>query len=141
LAPLPWRQPLLLAFVASFAAKLGDTCGSEVGKRWGRRCVLITNLRPVPPGTDGAISLEGTLASLAGSALMAGLGLLLGLLPDGASALLVSVVGLLATVLESVIGATAQRRWGWLSNELVNGIQTALAAGLALLSSSWLLSA
>jgi uncharacterized protein (TIGR00297 family) len=140
-APLPWRQPLLLAFVASFAAKLGDTCGSEVGKRWGRRCVLITTLRPVPPGTDGAISLEGTLASLAGSALMAGLGLLLGLLPDAASALLVTVVGLLATVLESVIGATAQRRWSWLSNELVNGIQTALAAGLALLASSWLLSA
>ncbi len=140
-APLPWRQPLLLAFVASFAAKLGDTCGSEVGKRWGRRCVLITTLRPVPPGTDGAISLEGTLASLAGSGLMAGLGLLLGLLPDAASALLVTVVGLLATVLESVIGATAQRRWSWLSNELVNGIQTALAAGLALLASSWLLSA
>jgi uncharacterized protein (TIGR00297 family) len=101
--------------------------------------VLITNLRPVPPGTDGAISLEGSLASLVGSALMAGLGLLLGLLPDAASALLVTGVGLLATLLESVIGATAQRRFAWLSNELVNGIQTALAAALALLGSSWLL--
>ncbi|MFM8276969.1 MAG: TIGR00297 family protein, partial [Cyanobium sp.] len=39
---------------------------------------------------------------------------------------------LLATLLESVIGATAQRRWGWLSNELVNGLQTALAALLAI---------
>jgi uncharacterized protein (TIGR00297 family) len=139
LAPTSWRSPLLLAFVASFAAKLADTCGSEVGKRWGRRCVLITNLQPVPPGTDGAISLEGSLASLVGSALMAGLGLLLGLLPDAASALLVSVVGLLATLAESVIGATAQRRFAWLSNELVNGIQTALAAALALLASTWLL--
>jgi uncharacterized membrane protein len=70
---------------------------------------------------------------------MAGLGLLLGLLPDAASALLVTGVGLLATLLESVIGATAQRRFAWLSNELVNGIQTALAAALALLGSSWLL--
>ena len=139
LAPPAWQPSLLLAFVASFAAKLADTCGSEVGKRWGRRCVLITDLRPVPPGTDGAISLEGSLASLAGSALMAGLGLLLGLLPDLASALLVSGVGLLATLLESVIGATAQRRHAWLSNELVNGIQTALAAVLALLGSRWLL--
>jgi uncharacterized membrane protein len=52
---------------------------------------------------------------------------------------LVSVVGLLATLLESVIGATAQRRFTWLSNELVNGIQTALAAALALLGSGWLL--
>ena len=141
LAPPAWQRPLLLAFVASFAAKLADTCGSEVGKRWGRRCVLITNLRPVPPGTDGAISLEGSLASLAGSALMAGLGLLLGLLADLPSALLVTLVGLVATLLESVIGATAQRRVQWLSNEMVNGIQTALAAALALLGSSWLLAA
>jgi uncharacterized protein (TIGR00297 family) len=139
LAPSAWQPPLLLAFVASFAAKLADTCGSEVGKHWGRRCVLITDLRSVPPGTDGAISLEGSLASLAGSALMAGLGLLLGLLPDSASALLVTGVGLVATLLESVIGATAQRRLAWLSNELVNGIQTALAAVLALLGSAWLL--
>ena len=138
MAPQAWQWPLLLAFVASFAAKLADTCGSEVGKRWGRRCLLITTLRPVPPGTDGAVSLEGTLASLAGSALMAGLALALGLLPDGAAGLLVSVVGLLATLLESVIGATAQLRFRWLSNELVNGIQTALAAGLALLGWAWL---
>lgn len=141
LAPSALQWPLLLAFVASFAAKLADTCGSEVGKRWGRSCLLITSLRPVPPGTDGAISLEGSLASLGGSALMAGLGLLLGLLPDLASALLVSLVGLVATLLESVIGATLQWRFRWLSNELVNGIQTALAAALALLGCRWLLAA
>ena len=139
LAPSPWHPPLLLAVVASFAATLADTCGREVGKRWGRHCVLITNLQPVPAGTDGAISLEGSLASVAGSTLMAGLGLLLGLLPNLAATVLVSVVGLLATLLESVIGATAQRRFTWLSNELVNGIQTALAAALALLGSGWLL--
>ena len=47
-------QPLLLVgFAASFAAKLADTFGSEIGKRWGRRAVLITTLRPVPPGTEG----------------------------------------------------------------------------------------
>ncbi|MFM9102720.1 MAG: DUF92 domain-containing protein, partial [Cyanobium sp.] len=138
---LRWLRPLLLAFLASFAAKLADACGSAVGKRWGRRWVRITTLRPVPPGTDGAISLEGSLASLAGSALMAGLGLLLGLLADLPSALLVTLVGLVATLLESVIGATAQRRVQWLSNEMVNGIQTSLAAALALLGSSLLLAA
>jgi uncharacterized membrane protein len=31
-----------------------------------------------------------------------------------------------------VIGATLQSRWSWLSNELVNGVQTLLAALLAL---------
>jgi len=134
LAPPGWQPSLLLAFVASFAAKLADTAGSEIGKRWGRHTWLITSLRPVPPGTEGAISLEGTAASLAGSTVMALLGLLLGLLTSGAAVLLVSVVGLVATLLESLIGATAQARYRWLSNEVVNGVQTALAAVLALIA-------
>jgi uncharacterized protein (TIGR00297 family) len=131
-APPSWHRALLLAFAASFAAKLADTFGSEIGKRWGRHTVLITSLRPVPPGTEGAVSLEGTAASLAGSALMA-----LGMVPLGVIAgwrawLLVSVIGLGATLLESLIGATLQQRWTWLTNELVNALQTLLAAGLAL---------
>jgi uncharacterized protein (TIGR00297 family) len=111
---------------------LADTFGSEIGKRWGRHTVLITTLRPVPPGSEGAISLEGTAASLVGSALMALLMLALGLLSGASTWLLVTLVGLVATLLESLIGATAQQRWRWLSNELVNGIQTAIAALLAM---------
>lgn len=135
LAPLLPRAatPLLLVgFAASFAAKLADTFGSEVGKRWGRTTVLITSLRPVPRGTEGAISLEGTAASLVGGALMAAICRALGLLADGRSWLLVSVVALLATLLESLIGASLQPRWPWLSNELVNAVQTLIAALLAM---------
>lgn len=138
LAPPAWTPLLLVGFTASFAAKLADTCGSEIGKRWGRHTVLITSLRPVPPGTEGAISLEGTLASLVGSVVMVALALVLGLLPGPPAALtvaaaaLITVVGLVATLLESVIGATAQSRYTWLSNELVNGLQTAIAALLAM---------
>ena len=132
LAPPAWQPLLLIGFAASFAAKLADTFGSEIGKRWGRHTVLITTLRPVPPGSEGAISLEGTAASLVGSALMALLMLALGLLSGASTWLLVTLVGLVATLLESLIGATAQQRWRWLSNELVNGIQTAIAALLAM---------
>ena len=123
---------LVVGFVASFAAKLADTFGSEIGKRWGRTTVLITTLRRVPPGTEGAISLEGTLASAAGSALMTLIAALLGLVAMVPVVVLVVVVGLLATLLESLIGAVAQRRLPWLSNELVNAIQTAIAAVLAM---------
>ncbi|MFM8260457.1 MAG: DUF92 domain-containing protein, partial [Vulcanococcus sp.] len=94
LLPPPWHPLLLVGFAASFAAKLADTFGSEVGKRFGRRCVLITSLRQVAPGTDGAISLDGTAASLLGSGLIALLMGLLGLLPDAAAVLLVAAVGL-----------------------------------------------
>ncbi len=128
-APVPL---LLLGFAASFAAKLADTFGSEIGKRWGRHTVLITTLRPVPPGTEGAISLEGSVASLVGSALMATVMAALGLLDGGPRWILVTLVGLVATLLESLIGATLQARISWLSNELVNGLQTLLAALLAM---------
>lgn len=142
LVPASWQPLLLLGFAASFSAKLADTCGSEIGKRWGRHTVLITSLRPVLPGTEGAISLEGTIASLVGSGLMAALMLALGLgaaraasssaASSGGVWLLVTLVGLVATLIESLIGASAQHRWAWLSNELVNGIQTAIAALLVM---------
>jgi uncharacterized protein (TIGR00297 family) len=62
LAPL-----LLLGYVASLATKLSDTCASEVGKAYGKRTFLITTLQPVARGTEGAVSLEGTLAGVVGS--------------------------------------------------------------------------
>jgi uncharacterized protein (TIGR00297 family) len=129
---------LLIGFSASFAAKLADTFGSEIGKRWGRTTLLITNLRPVPAGTEGAVSVEGTLASALGSLLMTLVMGGLGLLPSGAAFLLVLLVGFVATLLESLLGAVGQGRWPWLSNELVNGLQTAWAAALAMLA-AWLL--
>jgi len=50
---------------------------------------------------------------------------------------LVFSADLLATLAESVIGATLQPRLPWLSNELVNGLQTLLAAVLALAVVPW----
>ena len=61
---------IFLGFASSFTAKLADTFGSEICKRWGRKTYLISNLRPVRAGTDGAISLEGTFASFVGSFFM-----------------------------------------------------------------------
>ena len=129
---------LLIGFSASFAAKLADTFGSEIGKRWGRTTLLITTLRPVPAGTEGAVSVEGTLASAVGSLLMTVVMALFGLLQSGAAFAVVLVVGFIATLLESLLGALGQDRWPWLSNELVNGLQTAWAAGLAIVF-AWVL--
>ena len=126
------RSLLLIGFAASFAAKLADTFGSEIGKRWGRTTVLITTFQPVAPGTEGAISLEGTLASAVGSVLMTAVMAGLGLLPNWSCWILVAGVGLKATLAESVLGAVAQDRFSWLSNELVNALQTLLAAVLAM---------
>jgi len=43
------------------------------------------------------------------------------------------LIGLVATLAESLLGALAQDRVAWLSNELVNALQTTLAAVLAML--------
>jgi uncharacterized membrane protein len=64
--------------------------------------------------------------------------LALGLLSGWRDWLLVSVVGLVATLLESLIGATLQSRSALLTNEVVNGLQTLLAALLAMLLLAWL---
>lgn len=123
---------LLVAFVASFSTKLFDTCASEVGKAYGQRTFLITTLQPVPRGTEGAVSLEGTLAGFLGAALIAGLGWELGLMAAIAVPICI-LAAFLANLVESVVGATLQERYTWLSNEVVNGINTTTGALLAVL--------
>lgn len=54
-----------LGFVASFCSKLSDTVSSEIGKAYGKTTYLITTMRLVPAGTEGAVSAEGTLAGVA----------------------------------------------------------------------------
>jgi uncharacterized protein (TIGR00297 family) len=118
-----------IAYAAAVATAAADTCSSEVGKAYGRRTFLITTFRPVPPGTEGAVSLEGTLGGLAGGALVAAVGAAAGLYGGGAAAL-VALAGLLGSLAESVIGTVAERR-GWLDNDQLNALNTAIGAALA----------
>jgi uncharacterized protein (TIGR00297 family) len=85
----------------------------------------------VPPGTEGAISLEGTLGGLAGGAIIAAAGALAGLYAPP-WALAIAAAGLLGSLAESVIGTVAESR-GWLDNDLLNALNTAIGAGIVLL--------
>jgi uncharacterized protein (TIGR00297 family) len=122
---------LALGYVASFSTKLSDTCATEIGKAYGQRTFLITTLQPVPRGTEGAVSLEGTLAGIVASISLALLGWAVGMISLLGSLICV-VAALIATTLESVIGATLQQRFTWLSNELVNVLNTLIGAGVAI---------
>jgi uncharacterized protein (TIGR00297 family) len=124
LAALTPSDAFVAAFVASLGAAFADTAESEVGQLYGRTPRLITTLRTVPPGTDGAISLPGTFAGLAAAALTAALGLTLGLVDGPASMTLVALAAFLGTVADSLVGALAPR----VGNELTNVLCTLLAA-------------
>jgi uncharacterized protein (TIGR00297 family) len=83
----------------------------------------------VPRGTEGAVSLEGTLAGVVASLVLGGLGAALGLFPWTGAAV-VAVAAFLGTTLESVLGATVEHR-GWLDNEAMNFLNTLVGALVA----------
>ncbi|MDJ0649136.1 MAG: TIGR00297 family protein [Xenococcaceae cyanobacterium MO_188.B19] len=127
----PWQELLILGYVASFATKLSDTTASEVGKAYGKTTFLITNFQPVPRGTEGAVSLEGTLAGIVGSIAIAFVGWAVGLI-NLYGIIICIIAAFMATNIESVIGATVQSRFDWLTNEMVNFINTAIGAIVAI---------
>jgi uncharacterized protein (TIGR00297 family) len=125
------RALFVLAYAAAVATAAADTGSSEIGKAYGRRTFLITTFRPVPPGTEGAVSLEGTAGGLAAAAIIAVVGAATGLyLAVWAPA--IAAAGLLGSLAESVIGSVAEKR-GWLDNDLLNALNTAIGAGIVLL--------
>lgn len=158
---LPW-----LGFAASLAAVNADTWATELGVLNPAPPRLITDLRQrVEKGTSGGVSLFGTLASLAGSALIALLAVLLS--PVGplnmGHFLLITAAGLAGSLFDSLLGATVQamyfcpadrketekhplhtcgaetvhiRGWTWLDNDRVNFACGAFGVLLALLGAA-----
>ncbi|CAM9168638.1 unnamed protein product, partial [Chrysoparadoxa australica] len=118
-------------YVASLATKLSDTFASEIGKAFGKRTFLVTTLKPVPPGTEGAVSLEGTLAGVLGSILQAAVGIGLGVVESNALVICI-IAAFIANYVESLLGATTQGKFRWLTNEVINFANTAVGAAIGI---------
>ncbi|KAI9176138.1 hypothetical protein H9P43_006503 [Blastocladiella emersonii ATCC 22665] len=67
-----WDRALAAAYLAHYACCAGDTFASEIGTAFPstKLPVLITTGQRVPHGTNGGLTPIGTLASVAGGALM-----------------------------------------------------------------------
>jgi uncharacterized protein (TIGR00297 family) len=125
------------AFVGAFAAALSDTLSSEFGQLAGKEPRLITTGEVVSPGTDGGITLAGTLMGILGAAVLSLLARVIDLTPVRATLPLL-LAGLAGNLLDSWLGATFERS-GRLNNEGVNFINTLGGAALGY-GGFWLMS-
>jgi uncharacterized membrane protein len=124
--------PMLLVAVAPLVAKSFDTVSSEIGKAAGGATISLRTFRRVAPGSEGGVSLAGSLAGLA-----AGTALAAGIVPLGwgswPQAAILVAIALAANIFESYWGEYAARR-GLDQGPHANVLMTALAA-----VSAWLI--
>ena len=119
----------LTAVVAALAEAATDTVASEIGQMLSQTALLITTWEVVPAGTDGGITLAGTLSGAVAGMTIAAIGTFSGLAPHGQFWIPASV-GIFGMFVDSLLGAAVQRR-GWMNNEAVNFCGTLLAAAMA----------
>lgn len=122
----------LVAIVAAMAEVATDTVASECGQAFSREARLITTFERVPAGTDGGISIAGTVFGVGAGLVIGLLGVVCGLVPTRLLWVPVAA-GALGMLADSVLGAWLERR-RWLNNEQVNLASTVIAAAIGLTS-------
>ena len=133
-----------VAAVGAIATASADTWATEFGTRIGGKTVLISDRTAVKPGTDGGISLAGTMMSLSGAVLIGSLTLLFD--KNFAIITVVSILvgGFLGSMIDSWLGAiyqTGNKRlpklldsYGNQDNNSVNFIATGMGSVLTIIT-------
>lgn len=113
---------------SSFAAATSDTVSSELGNTYGKNYYNIITRKKDLKGENGVVSMEGTLAGLAGSTIIS----LIYAACYGFSAyvFLILIAGFIGNIVDSILGATLERAY-ILNNNMVNFLNTLFAALIA----------
>lgn len=126
-----WHVPLLAASIAALAEAAADTVSSETGKALARNARLVTSWRLVPAGTDGAISVPGTILGIAAAGIVCWEAVATNIL-NTRQAVIAVIAAVVGMFIDSFLGATVERR-GWLSNNGVNLTSTACSGVIAMI--------
>jgi uncharacterized protein (TIGR00297 family) len=134
-----WRGlglvPLFMGITA-LATAAADTAGSEIGQLIGKRAFHPLTLRRVERGTDGAISIEGTLAGLFGALIVAIAGTAMAThhirpgfigtvtIDKARVIIVVTICAILGSYSESVIGSLTKN----VNNHVMNFLNTVVGA-------------
>lgn len=133
-APVIWfphfRGILLVGAMAALAEAAADTVSSEIGQATAKYAYMITDFRNAPIGTNGAISIEGTLSGCFAAGLVAWVGALFGVVGPYWVPVII-IAGISGMALDSVLGATLENS-GRMGNDSVNFVSNVFAADLAL---------
>lgn len=124
-----YHSTLFIMAIASFAVACSDTLSSELGNIYGRKYFNIITLKSAPRGMDGAVSTEGFLVGILGSAVIAALPMLFHI--DWKLFGIVTLSGFLGNIIDSILGATLQQK-GKLSNHGVNFWATSAGSMISL---------
>ncbi len=132
-------EALWLGAIAALATATADTTASEIGQLIGRRAFLPLTFRRVPRGTEGAISIEGTMAGAIAGVAVAALGVWLCPrdIPFARGTTIVAAAAIAGSYLESIAGSWNRTRKRPVPNGALNFFNTLVGALLAIVA--WIL--
>ena len=113
-------------FIGAISTATADTLASEIGVL--SKPILITSKERVKPGTDGGISVLGTVAGLIGALIIGVSAFIVNVSPDITHSICIAIVaGMVGCFADSLLGATLERN-GLFNNEHVNLTATIIGA-------------
>lgn len=124
---LPDANWIIVGFTAALATAAADTASSEIGQLLGRTPILLTSFRIVEPGTDGAVSLEGTFAGIIAGTILGGLAWVFWPEMGWAVFVAVTLASFVGNIIESLLGATLEKLPA-VTNEHINLLNTLFGA-------------
>ena len=122
--PEPWWA---VAYAATFATAAADTVSSELGQVLGKTPIHPLTFQRVEPGTEGAVSMEGTVAGLMAALICGLVAWAAGMPSQPLAVLLIGLAGAAGNWVESAVGSVIGKR---VNNELINFFNTVVGGAV-----------